>query len=503
MVTSMSFMLPTTINAVQPQASAVSSRPVPAVNGKYVLERRLGGGGMAEVFLGRMVGAEGFSRPVAIKRVLDGFSGNPQFASMFVAEAQLTSRLQHPNIVSVIDFDSDAEGRWFLVMELVDGTDLDGLLATGPLPFSLVIHVAMEILRGLDYAHELPIHGDGVRGLVHRDISPHNVLLSWEGAVKVSDFGIAKARAASNASASILIKGKPAYMSPEQVNGRPLDGRSDLFSVGVMMFEMLCLQPLFAGTTTEETLGRVLFAPIPDPRALRPEIPEDLSRVVASLLERERDQRMRSADAGVAMLAACADCPKTGREELSATLSQRFAGRAPIRARNISHLSHSEPTLVARSAAFPRRVRPTATATSDLAAMPRRERRWVWAVLAGLVVTGGTVGVVVANARATQPIATIQPATDGAVIPTPAGPTSWVTAPRPPDPSAELMRATDVSGRKATTPSPSAFTSAPAPPAPKATPLPRALEHTPRPHAPSGSPQGSATRSDGIREIHL
>jgi serine/threonine-protein kinase len=166
-----------------------------ALNGKYILDKRLGGGGMAEVFLARTVGAEGFSRRVAIKRVLPGYSENPQFAKMFVAEAQLSSRLQHPNVVSVADFDRDAEGRLFLVMELVEGVDLDGLNATGMLSFPLIIHVIGEVLRGLGYAHDLPPAGDGVRGLIHRDVSPHNVLLSWEGAVKVSDFGIAKARA--------------------------------------------------------------------------------------------------------------------------------------------------------------------------------------------------------------------------------------------------------------------------------------------------------------------
>lgn len=472
---------------------------------------------MAEVFLGRMMGAEGFSRPVAIKRVLDGFSGNPQFASMFVTEAQLTSRLQHPNIVSVIDFDSDAEGRWFLVMELVDGADLAGLLGTGPLPFSLVIHVVMEILRGLDYAHELPIAEDGVRGLVHRDISPHNVLLSWEGAVKVSDFGIAKARAASNASGSLLIKGKPAYMSPEQINGRPLDGRSDLFSVGVMMFEMLCLQPLFAGNTAEETLGRVMFAPIPDLRALRPEIPEDLSRATASLLVRDRDQRVHSAAAAVAMLAACVDCPKTGREELIAMLSQRFAGRAPMRARSIPRRSHAEPTLVARPAVPERRNPPTATAPPGLGAMPRRDRRWIWAILAGLLVTCGAVGAVVTKARATKPIATTPPAiTDApllapANLPAPADlktsdvptsdvPASDVPTPRPAIPSLEPPSATQPPsdlGLKAA----GARTSTTAPTATKATTMP--YEHSPRSHAPAESSQDSTMRSSGIREIHL
>src|SRR5450432_2469948 len=172
--------------------------------GKYRVETRLGGGGMAEVFLGAMVGAEGFSRKVAIKRVLPGFSDNPAFAQMFVAEAQITARLQHPNIVSVVDFDRDAEGCLFLVMELVEGRDLDALASTGLLPAPLVVYLITEVLRGLGYAHDLPASDSNIRGIVHRDVSPHNVLLSWDGAIKVSDFGIAKARSASATTASVL-----------------------------------------------------------------------------------------------------------------------------------------------------------------------------------------------------------------------------------------------------------------------------------------------------------
>ena len=181
---------------------------------------------MAEVYLARTVGAEGFTRDVALKRVIAGYSANADFAQMFVAEASLSSRLRHPNIVAVWDFDRDDDGAFFLVMELVEGRDLDALMSTGRLPLPVILYVIGEVLRGLGYAHNLPFGVDGVRGMVHRDVSPHNVLLSWEGEVKVSDFGIAKAREASEATASVFIKGKPAYMSPEQANGERLDGRS-------------------------------------------------------------------------------------------------------------------------------------------------------------------------------------------------------------------------------------------------------------------------------------
>ncbi|HEY5946159.1 MAG TPA: serine/threonine-protein kinase [Kofleriaceae bacterium] len=300
------------------------------MSGKYRLDTRLGGGGMAEVFLGSMLGAEGFSRRVAIKRVLPGFSDNPSFAQMFVAEAQISSRLQHPNIVSVLDFDRDADGRLFLVMELVDGRDLDALCASGSLPYPVIIYVISEVLRGLGHAHDLPSSVE-MRGIVHRDVSPHNVLLSWEGAVKVSDFGIAKARQASEATGSVFIKGKPAYMSPEQANGQPLDGRSDLFAVGVMLWEMLTGRRLFVGEDTRATLAAVLFGQIPRPRVVRSDVPKDLEKVAMKLLERDLPARYATAEQAIHDLLECKDAPKNGREQLIRILAERFPHNAPVR----------------------------------------------------------------------------------------------------------------------------------------------------------------------------
>ncbi len=308
--------------------------------GKYRLDARLGGGGMAEVFIGSTVGAEGFTRKVAIKKVLPGFSDNPQFSQMFVTEAQISSRLQHPNIVSVMDFDRDEEARLFLVMEMVEGKDLDALMSTGLLPFQVVIYVITEALRGLGYAHDLPVGAD-VRGVVHRDVSPHNVLLSWEGAVKVSDFGIAKAKAASEATASVFIKGKPAYMSPEQANGQVLDGRSDLFAVGVMLWEMLVGRRLFSADDTRATLAAVLFGQIQRPRTLRSDIPKDLERITMKLLERDLPNRYATADDAIGELLDCADAPRNGRDALRNVLAERYPHQMPMRQSSLSGRSGS------------------------------------------------------------------------------------------------------------------------------------------------------------------
>ena len=371
--------------------------------GKYVLDAPLGMGGMAEVFRAHTEGAEGFERPVAIKRVLPDASRNPAFAEMFVSEAKLSARMQHPNVVSVIDFDRDHEGRLYLVMELVEGKDLDGLIDSGRLPFSIVIYTVCEVLRGLGYAHDLPMTADGVRGLVHRDVSPHNVLCSWSGAVKVSDFGIAKARSATAASASVTIKGKPAYMSPEQISGGALDGRSDLFAVGVMLWQMLTGQYLFASGTTAETLARVLFSNVPPPRELVPDVPADLEAVTLKLLAREPSQRYASAEEAIDALLQCQHAPRDGRRELEALLVERFPQKAPVRTGQRSRSGATPhgnalpvawtPTQAAAMGADTRTAAPPHTAptvvgqaAAKVPAAPARSRTALWvAVGAGVV----------------------------------------------------------------------------------------------------------------------
>lgn len=323
---------------------------------------------MAEVFAGSTVGAEGFSRRIAIKRVLPGYSDNAAFAQMFVSEARISSQLVHPNIVSVLDFDRDADGRLFLVMELVDGADLDALLATGVLPHAVVIFVIAEVLRGLGFAHDLPTASD-LRGVVHRDVSPHNVLLSWEGAVKVSDFGIAKARAASAATASVFIKGKPAYMSPEQANGQPLDGRSDLFAVGAMLWEMLVGRRLFVAEDTRATLAAVLFGQIPRPRALRPDVPRDLERVAMKLLERDLAARYATAEQAIADLMSCGDAPRAGREALMTVLAERFSDLAPVR-HSVARARSAGAPPTPLPGSVPPYSRPTLTGPPDPVAIP-------------------------------------------------------------------------------------------------------------------------------------
>jgi serine/threonine protein kinase len=320
------------------------------LNERYLVERFLGRGGMGEVFAGRALGLEGFSRRVAIKRIPPLYSDDPAHRSMLVTEARLAARLSHGNVVAVHDLAADEGGRLFLVMELVDGIDLATLLLTGALPLPVALFITCEILRGLGHAHELPASDDLVRGLVHRDVSPQNMLIGWDGAVKVSDFGLAKARANAEASASFLARGKLGYMSPEQANNAALDGRSDLFSVGVMLWEMICGTRLFGRSSLDAaaTARSARSAPIPPPRSRLPGLPEEIERITMRLLERDRSRRYATAGAAIEALVACAPYPRNGRELLSALLSERLQGRTRPRSGGGERLlSADEETTVA------------------------------------------------------------------------------------------------------------------------------------------------------------
>lgn len=292
---------------------------------------------MAEVYRATLVGAEGFSRPVAIKLMLPGLSAEPDFERMFLNEARLAALLNHPNVVSVIDFDRDSEGRLFLVMEMVDGIDLRHLMDAGRLPISVSAYIMAKLLEALSYAHQVQHEGRPL-GLVHRDVTPHNLLLSTDGHVKLSDFGIAKAVERTSVTRTGMLKGKVSYMSPEQIEGEPLDGRSDLFTAGIVFWEMLTGRSLFRGdpATDRVVLNRILIAPIEAPTQVAPDVPEPLSLFCMRLLERERDDRYRDAQAALTDLLDTGLVSPGGPLDLKAQLKalpQREApspGTAPV-----------------------------------------------------------------------------------------------------------------------------------------------------------------------------
>jgi serine/threonine protein kinase len=302
--------------------------------GRYVVESRLGVGGMAEVFRARLVGAEGFSRAVALKRVAPALSEDERFASLFIAEARIAALLTHPNIVSVLDFDRDEDGVLFLAMELVDGPDLRRLAAAArrrgtPVAPRLAAFVAGEILRALAYAHELK-RDDRPLGIVHRDVSPHNVLVSRTGSVKLTDFGIAKATAAATASRSGTVKGKLSYMSPEQASGGSPDGRADVYAVGVLLYELLAGERPYDGATETETLARVLRGGATPVERLVPGLPPDLAALTMRLFALRREDRPAGAADALKELRATSAYPADGEGELARLVSAVFPSGTPV-----------------------------------------------------------------------------------------------------------------------------------------------------------------------------
>jgi serine/threonine-protein kinase len=361
---------------------------------RYQLGARLGAGGMAEVFRATMVGVEGFMRDVAIKRVRSGLSHDTTFRAMFIREAQIAAQLAHPNIVSVHDFSVDASERLFLVMEYVDGVDLATLLASGPVAPSLAIFLTVEMLRGLGYAH-----GRGAP-VVHRDVSPQNLLLGFEGAVKVSDFGLARVRAASDEVADAApVRGKPSYMAPEQINGQPVDGRADLYAAGVVLWEMLAQRPLFAGTT-REIVSQAMFRDVMPPSAFRPGVPADVEAVAMRLIARDRARRHARAQDAIGELLACRDVSRDGRGELVALLAERFAGTASARLRRLTAPPEpvvlAQPVVLAPASPVTRTARSRALPAAQQVASRKRARG---ARPLGLVAAVSVVGVAALVAR--------------------------------------------------------------------------------------------------------
>jgi eukaryotic-like serine/threonine-protein kinase len=437
---------PGAVRAQLPSAiPAIPAIPAHVAGPRYQLGDKLGSGGMAEVFIGTMTGAEGFVRRVAIKRVLSGLSQMPTFATMFVAEAQIASQMVHPNIVSVLDFSRDVEDRLFLVMEYVDGKDLAHLLESGPIPPSLALFIVVEMLRGLGYAHGRLDPASGRRGVVHRDVSPQNLLISYEGAVKVSDFGLAKAHAASDGVWSATVRGKPSYMSPEQTSGQVLDGRTDLYAAGVMLWEMLTHQRLFVGTA-KEIMGQVIYKEIAAPSTLRDGVPADLEAITMKLLARDRMDRYPTAEVAIEALLACGNVPRDGRGDLAGLLAARFprgpaglpvphSAPAPValRAQQVHGPVRSSPTSSAIVTASEGQAQAQAQAQGDSPRQPSRAilrpRRGIFAatlsgvilgsLAAALVIARGEVALSGTTERTTR--AGAAPAAQPAPAPRPAG----------------------------------------------------------------------------------
>ncbi len=270
---------------------------------KYILTERIAQGGMAEIHLGKIVGSDGFSRVCAFKRILPQFAQDKEFIQMFRQEAMVAKQLQNKNIVQVYDFVSDGQS-FMLVMEYVDGQDLRSVLAAAEqarrrIPVEVACYLCMEVLSGLAYAHSaLDVTGNSMN-IIHRDISPQNVLLSYEGDIKITDFGIAKVQNTSSNTQVGVLKGKFRYMSPEQATGKDIDARSDLFAAGVILYEMITMTRLFKGEDMA-VLDQVRRCNIVPPTKVRnTRIPTELEAIIMKLLAKDPVHRFQTAKAAV------------------------------------------------------------------------------------------------------------------------------------------------------------------------------------------------------------
>jgi serine/threonine-protein kinase len=266
---------------------------------RYRVLNRIAAGGMAEVFRAESAGVEGFKKTVAIKRVLPHLAEKKQFIGMFLDEARLSAHLSHSNCVQVFDI-GVGDNTFFIVMEYVDGADLKALIEhqrkqNRPFPLQEACLICLKICEGLAYAHEAKDSKGRELHIVHRDMSPPNVLITRHGEVKIVDFGLAKANSQLEKSEPGIIKGKFGYLSPEAAYGRSVDHRTDVFAVGIILWEMLAGRRLFLGETDLETVRQVQAANVPPITQFNPFCNRDVEAVLAKVLAREPEQRYQSA----------------------------------------------------------------------------------------------------------------------------------------------------------------------------------------------------------------
>lgn len=297
--------------------------------GRYQLVRKIGEGGMAEVWKAVSTGVQGWRRVSVIKRIHPDKAHEPSFVELFCDEARVCALLNHPNLVQVHEFGA-IDGTHFLAMEYLAGKDLAAVMRAlrrrgQQVPWATAAHVALGVARGLSYAHALRDENDVPLNIVHRDVSPSNVMLLYTGGVKLIDFGIARVDEETRAvTQGRWLKGKTSHMSPEQARGEPLDGRSDVFSLGVVLWEMLTTTPLFRGDTDVESLRNIVCKPIPAPSSLAPDVPPALDRIVLTALDRTTETRYQSAAHLARDLEAVLRSMPDQTEGISALLDELF-----------------------------------------------------------------------------------------------------------------------------------------------------------------------------------
>jgi predicted ATPase/serine/threonine protein kinase len=271
------------------------------VAGRYHLIKKLATGGMAEVFLARQVGTRGFEKLVCLKRILPGYADDPDFVRMFVDEARVAADLRHPNLVNVFDAGED-EGAWYMVMEYLEGQDVAAIIRQAharqvEVPIPLAVQVVADAARGLHAAHVKTDLSGRPMAIVHRDISPQNLFVTKDGITKVLDFGVARSAHRSSKTEVGVVKGKLGYVSPEQLEAVELDGRSDLYSLGVVLWELLVRERLYARASDAEVLRAIIEGRVAAPSTRRAGVPKELDALVLKALAHDRDKRFSTCEA--------------------------------------------------------------------------------------------------------------------------------------------------------------------------------------------------------------
>jgi serine/threonine protein kinase len=286
--------------AAAPAARDRAATPAGEIHyGPYRLLQRIAVGGMAEVFRAKRTGVEGFEKVVAVKRILPHLSDNKEFVDMFIDEAKMVAGLTHPNIVQIFDL-GKIDRTYFIAMDYVHGRDLRTIMRRGRekglrIPLDLSLLVVSRVCSALEFAHRKKDERGVPMQIVHRDVSPQNILISFEGEVKLTDFGIAKAATKATVTDAGALRGKLLYMSPEQAWGKPMDRRSDVFSLGIVFYEMVTDQKPFLASSEMSILETVRECKVVPPSQVNPRIPEKLERVLLKALARDVDERYQDA----------------------------------------------------------------------------------------------------------------------------------------------------------------------------------------------------------------
>ncbi len=272
---------------------------MPETYGRYQLIKKIAVGGMGEVWLARQKGLSGFEKLVVVKRLLPHLTAEQEFINMFFDEARIAALLNHPNIAQIYDL-GEVNGEYYIAMEFVPGENLRtvaqrALEQKGGMPIALKCRVLADAAAALDFAHQAKSPSGAPLDLIHRDVSPQNIIVGFSGSVKLIDFGVAKAAGKITRTATGVIKGKYAYMSPEQARGHDLDSRSDIFGLGIVFYEILASQRLFKRENDTETLKAIVYGDVPPPSTVLRGIPKQVDAIVMKALEKNRDDRYQTA----------------------------------------------------------------------------------------------------------------------------------------------------------------------------------------------------------------